>query len=143
MLTLMKHIRLICSRIDDKEYAKVLATFLGFVLCKQVNYNSLGVVWHPGREALAHSLSFRTPTLAYNYAECNPFQKVSGSLDSIIESIVVAIDFASLPQLTAKSRLASVLHLSENKDKFDLIITDPPYMDDVPYGELAISSTYG
>ena len=53
--------------------------------------------------------------------------------------MINAIEFASLDRNLAKVSLGSVLDLAdkEREDLFDLVITDPPYMDDVQYGELS------
>ena len=52
--------------------------------------------------------------------------------------IVEAIRFASTDSNKCNVSLRSVLQLpKENENSFDLVITDPPYADDVQYGELS------
>jgi|SRR5215211_503462 len=68
----------------------------------------------------------------------NPFEKTSGGLEGMLNDFVNAIKFASSNRNPCNVALCSVLHLPSGlKDKFDLIITDPPYANDVQYGELS------
>jgi putative DNA methylase len=76
--------------------------------------------------------------MVYNHAEVNPFEKTSGSFEGLLNSIVTAIRFASLANNPCDVALNSVLHLKEEfRSYFDIIVTDPPYLNDVQYGELS------
>ena len=138
MLTILKNIKDISNNIDDKEYAGTISVLLSFLLCKHVNCNSIGVVWNKGAEKVEHALLTRRPSLVYNFTEINPFEKGRGVLKGVLENIVGAITFASLNKNYVKVSFGSVLNLAtKNEKKFDLVITDPPYMDDVQYAELS------
>ncbi|MEM4275685.1 MAG: DUF1156 domain-containing protein [Candidatus Nitrosocaldus sp.] len=146
MITLLKHIKGIAKEIEDKygrEYAKVIATYLSLLIAKHVDRNCICIGWNVAGEEISHVLAMRSPRIIYNFAEVNPFEKTSGSLYNMLENIVDAIKFASsrLSNNTATIdiRNASALHLSEYypNNYFDLIITDPPYLDDVQYGEIS------
>jgi len=138
MSTLLRTIKEVCSEISDREYAKVVATYLGFMLGKHIDYNCIGTVWHTSNETISHALSFRRPSIIYNFAETNPFEDTSGSLLSMLNDVVDAIKFAAENRASARVLLGSSLHLHETlHDNFDLIITDPPYLDDVAYAELS------
>ena len=80
MSTVLKNIREISKEITDKEYAKVIVTFLSFLLCKHVNSNSLGVIWNKGAEKGEHALLARRPHIVYNFVEINPFETGRGVL---------------------------------------------------------------
>ncbi len=136
MCTLLKTIKEVCAEISDKEYAKAVATYLGFVLCKHVDYNCIGTRWHSTKENVAGTLSLRRPSLRFNFAETNPFEKTSGSLTSVLEDVVDAVKFAARNSNPVQVVLGSSLHLTSLlKDRFDIILTDPPYLDNIPYGE--------
>jgi putative DNA methylase len=138
MLTLLKNIKQLCNEIIDKEYAKVIATYLSLLLCKQANYNSIGIYWHVSKQVIGSSLSFRRPTLIYNHAEVNPFERTSGAFEGMLNDFAKAIRFASSNNNQCNISIRSVLNPSPlDKHRFDLIITDPPYADDVQYGELS------
>jgi adenine-specific DNA methylase len=55
-----------------------------------------------------------------------------------LEDIVDAIQFASTSKTPVSVVLGSALHLAKLfTDRFDIVLTDPPYLNDVPYGELS------
>jgi adenine-specific DNA methylase len=138
MCTLLKTIKEVCSEIPDREYAKTITTYLGFMLCKHISFNSIGVYWQSTKQICSNVLAMRRPSIVYNFAETNPFEKTSGSLTSMLKDIVKAIHFATKNRRPAEIKLGSALHIQELlSEKYDIIITDPPYMDDVPYGELS------
>jgi len=134
--TLLRIIRETCSKITDKAYRKVIATYLGFLLCKHLNHSCIGSGWNPKRGVNFHALTFRCPRIVYNFAETNPFEGKSG-LHGALKDILNAIKFATINIREAmKILLGSVLSI-DNQTKFDLILTDPPYLDDVQYAELS------
>ena len=136
MCLFAKNIKKVCSTIPDKSHQQIIATYLTFVLAKRVDNAVLGVIWGSSREIPIHALTMRRPSLSYNFAESNPFGKISGSIVNIIQSIYKSIKFAQRLQTTAFCERKSVTSTSDQQ-QYDLIITDPPYGDDVQYGELS------
>lgn len=137
LTTLLKNIKSITKTIPDQEYAKVMALYLGMWLCKHVNSNSMGLAWNVGGEKYAHTLTFRQPRVVYNHVEINPFVIVAGSLINIIHNITDAILHASTNVYGTHIILESILKLPKSETRYDLIITDPPYLDDVIYSEFS------
>jgi adenine-specific DNA methylase len=138
MCTLLKTIKEVCSKISNSGYAKAIATYLGFMLCKHINHNTIGTIWDTNYEKIAHTLTFRSPRFCNNFVETNPFEKTSGSLISSLRDIVEAVKFASNNNSHVDVIFGSALHLADLfTDKFDIVLTDPPYLDDVPYGEVS------
>ncbi|MEM2857044.1 MAG: DUF1156 domain-containing protein [Candidatus Nitrosocaldaceae archaeon] len=145
MVTLLKHVRNIAKEIECKhgrEYAKVITTYLALLIAKHVDYNCNCIGWNVVAEKIFDALAMRSPRFIYNFAEVNPFEETSGSLYSMLENIVSAIKFANKALNTSNTitiHNASALHLSKyfSENYFDLIITDPPYLDDVVYGEVS------
>ena len=76
----------------------------------------------------------RQPRIVFNLVEINPFEKVRGSLKNSVGNIVKAIEFCTRINNPVTCRRESVTETSDIK--YDLIITDPPYGDDVQYGEI-------
>ena len=135
LCTFLKNIRESISLIKDKEYQKAISTYLMFMLTQRVNMAGFGVAWYSGRETPVHILTFRQPVIAFNFAESNPFLKTRGSFHYILENILAAIHFSTRLKNKSECMLKSVTDKSNTK--YDLIITDPPYGDDVQYGELS------
>lgn len=137
MLTVLKNIKLVSKEIKDKEYAGIIATYLAFMLAKHVNSNCLGLSWNKKRESVDHALLPRRPSMVYNFAEVNPFKSSRGSLSNVLDNITNAIKFASLDKHEIRITLSSALHIPYPDNTFDLVITDPPYGEDVQYAELS------
>ena len=139
LTTVLKNIRKVAKEIEyekGKDYAKVITTYLAFMLCKHVDHNSTCTRWDVTTERIFHTLSLRSPTIIYNFIEINPFEQLSGSLYNMLNNIVEAIEFSSNVNNSNNIHinLGSALHLQYDNE-FDLILTDPPYMDIVIYGD--------
>lgn len=134
LTTVVKNIRVVCDDIKDRQYAGAMSVYLGFLLAKHVNFNSNGTLNAPTGEKIGQTLTMRMPMPLHNYIELNPFAKASGTIPNMIKNITDAIDFAVKNSAVCTVNMNSVTRLDQ---KFDLIITDPPYGDDVQYGELS------
>ena len=135
LCTFMNNIKKTCRSISNKSHRKAIATYLAFVLAKRVDNAGFGVLWDSSSVKPTHALSMRQPRISYNFAESNPFEKINGSLLNIVQSISRSIEFAARLDIHATCQNKSVTAASDRQ--YDLIITDPPYGDDVQYGELS------
>ncbi|MBT6647676.1 MAG: DUF1156 domain-containing protein [Thaumarchaeota archaeon] len=135
LCTFLKNTKLVCAQIKDPEYRGVIALYLAEILAKRVNVSGFGTLWDKTRETPQHALTLRQPRIVYNFAEVNPFVSVLGSFPNIVKNIFKGIVFAQSLKNFPKCRLKSVTNSHDSK--FDIIITDPPYGDDVQYGEMS------
>jgi len=135
MATFIKNSRSVCSSIHDPTYRQVISTYLGLLLCKHINSNTLGVVYNKSGEKPEIVTMLRFPAFVYNHVEINPFAKVRGSLHNSLSNILDAIKFSTRCNAIPQISMRSVLNLDNGT--YDLIITDPPYADDVEYGEVS------
>jgi putative DNA methylase len=142
-----------------REYAGAVATYLAFMAVELSRFNSLITHWHSIKVHIGHSLAFRRESMTWNFCEVNPFMEVSGSLINMFKKVIRALKFATnklsakVPlnvqdrdkklDLNKKAQALKVLLASAtdiplpSDEKYDLIVTDPPYYDDVPYAELS------
>ncbi|MEM4645826.1 MAG: hypothetical protein QW421_06745 [Archaeoglobaceae archaeon] len=126
------------------KYAEAVTTYLAIALMKFVDYNSLVNLWNPGSwswNKVAHSLSMRGLAMQWNFCEVastiNLPLSYLGSLNNTIESLQYLINATSSSISRVEVVLDDATVLSKVEDKFDLIVADPPYRDDVPYAELS------
>ena len=133
LVTLLKNIKEICNQIKDKEYRGVIGFYLTGILAKRIDMSGFGVLWHKRAEKPEHILTLRRPAFVFNFAESNPFEDIAGSFSNNLKSMMDGISFTTRLQKESKCNLESVTTLSDTK--YDLIITDPPYGDDIQYGE--------
>ncbi|MET1159502.1 MAG: DUF1156 domain-containing protein [Thermoprotei archaeon] len=132
------------SREEAFKYAEAVTTYLAIALVNFVRHNALvnhweGASWQPVR----HSLAMRGIAMQWNWCDANPYHEES----------LVSYQYFNSKNVDGLSYLVSAVSGSSSKvrvirddatrldklvgEKFDLIVTDPPYRDDVAYSELS------
>ena len=137
LLVLSTLIRKICSYCKLSKNPKIadLMIYLSFLVARLVDGYSYGVHWNSTGEKPEPALAFRRPGIIFNFPEINPFEKVRSSLKNNVKNIAKGIEFCSRLSNPARCKMKSVTTSPDTK--YDLIITDPPYGNDVQYGELS------
>ncbi len=138
--TLIKNIRFYIERISsdyDKEYLMAIAIYLAFILGKHIDYNCRSTSWHRRNEQISHVVGTRGISMSWDHSEVSPFVKGSGTLSANIQNILKGLGY-SIEKLPNYVSVDVVQNSVTNLDgKTQLIITDPPYYDDVQYAELS------
>ncbi|MEM4033656.1 MAG: DUF1156 domain-containing protein [Sulfolobales archaeon] len=137
------------SKEDAHKYAEAVTTYLAIALVKQADYNSIVVAWNPATgygSSLAllhagHTMSFRGIAMTWNFVEYNSIIQRVG-YDKFVSLVLDGLSYLITAVSGSSSRVRVLLDdatsLSKLGDeKFDLIVTDPPFRDDVPYAELS------
>ena len=124
------------------KYAEAITTYLAIALVNHIRHNCLTTSIEPTQKFVAHALAFRGIAMTWNWVEEKPTSDVIGSfsrsIDSVIESLSYLILAVSRNTSKVKILLDDAISLNKfNEDKFDLIVTDPPYRYDVAYAELS------
>jgi len=139
------------NREDAFEHAEAVTAWLAVALARYVSYNSILTVWNYGVAKLsahvAHTISMRGIAMMWNCGDVAPFADVTGTgswsknLDSTARQSLAyltdALQGSSKDFISIILDDATILSKFDPDEKFDLIITDPPYYDDVPYAELS------
>ena len=164
LLTLIKLVKLIREagkRVEEEKlkkgwssqeafrYAEAVTTYLAIAVANFALRNSVVSPYYAGtmmRGFVEKALTFRGISMVWNWGELNPWGKyVVGTFIRSVENqlnglshLVSAVSGSPsnvrvlLDDATMLTRLSN-----EKNEKFDTIITDPPYYDDVPYAELS------
>jgi len=129
------------SQEEAHKYAEAIMMLLAIALCKITNYNSVTNRWDSTWWKIGETLSTRGIAMNWNWCDVNFIGTFIGSwnksLNSSIEGlryIANTIQPATCSTLLDDATVLSKLHYDK---KFYLIVTDPPYYDDVPYAELS------
>ena len=134
--SMLRGIREICDGIRPVAYRLAVASYLTQILVKRATSSCYGVIWHAGaRNVNPSTTAFRRMGIAYNYVESNPFGPTRG-IPSCTGNVLDGLKFALRLHNRAVCQRRSVL--TRYAEKYDLIVTDPPYGDDVQYGELSM-----
>ena len=133
------------SKEEAFKYAEAVTTNLVLALCKFADYNTLVNLWNPGSwswNKVAHSLSMRGIAMQWNWCEISPGVNLplsyAGATDNVLKGLIY-LSTISNSRASANALLddAAVLGKLNSGNRFNLIVTDPPYYDDVPYSELS------
>jgi len=138
----------------DAERAAAVETYLGLVIDKASDYNSRLLVWHPSRTVVAHTFSRHDFSFAWSHGEFDAsanllpwainqvhdaYRDMTKLLAPPQAGLQTSEDAAGPAGLGSLAVLqGSAADLSSLADgSVQLIVTDPPYYDNVMYAELS------
>jgi len=117
------------------DYADAVMTYLAFPISKQADRNCSLVSWASAREHVRNVFARQALPITWDYSETNPFCDSSGNFMGGIESVYQALNqIVAKPQGHVQQQDAA--SHGENGRRF-LLVTDPPYYDNVPYADLS------
>jgi len=129
----------IIEEVNDKEYAKVVMTYLALVISRMSDFESDLAAWHPQWEFSKNTFARQTLQMTWDYSELNPLSPIlSGTWESMHRQILRVLEqlVSTYPgRVIVLQGSATSLHYPDNY--FDAVITDPPYYDNVPYSYLS------
>ncbi|MDR2140615.1 MAG: DUF1156 domain-containing protein, partial [Deltaproteobacteria bacterium] len=120
--------------LGAKAYSEALVVYLGVLIDKMADYHSTLCVWDISLEKIAHTFTRQALPMVWDYAEGNPFSGATGSLKNMTEWIVKAL--RTLPANNPAVVTLAAAQTRKPTNNF-LISTDPPYYDNIGYGDLS------
>ncbi|MEM0104845.1 MAG: DUF1156 domain-containing protein [Candidatus Methanomethylicia archaeon] len=121
----------------DDRYKEAIITYLIITLLNHIRHNCMLTSVHHSRTFIAHALSFRRFAFTWNWVEISPLANIIGSLTKSLDHVIEGLEY--LIQTNSNSQV-EILQSDVNElklDPVDVIVTDPPYADDVPYPEVS------
>ena len=111
---------------------------IGYLLCvvsKQLDYCNGLCSWYTQNEQITHLFNRFALPIKWDFAESSPIGGASGSWESMLRSVTKSIDTAiAIPNLETQPTVSCSSAISI-QGQFDVIITDPPYYDAIPYSD--------
>ena len=115
-------------------YADAVSVFLAFAVCKLANIGSSLTSWMNDRGALRETFSRQAVPMVWDFAEANPLATTGGSLGTVLDKIAMVIKLLpATPQGYAYQADAA----STGEAVGRVVSTDPPYYDNIGYGDLS------
>jgi putative DNA methylase len=130
------------SKEEAKSHAEAITTFLAIALIKYADYNSIVNYWNASL-IRAPTMAVRGIAMQWNFCDTSPFIHITGSFIQTIKNSIEGLSYLNSAASSSPTRIGILLDdatISSKLDpdqKFGLIVTDPPYYDDVPYAELS------
>jgi putative DNA methylase len=119
------------------EWAEAICAYLAVALDRTANYMSSLCIWeNVAGEVKQTFLRFALP-ITWDFGEANPLSEAdryyNGAVSNVVRvlrSLLPAVRSVPAPSILIESAIA------RKDDQFDLIVTDPPYYDAIPYSDL-------
>ena len=116
----------------------VQRSIVGYLLCvlsKQLDYCNGLCSWYTQNEQITHLFNRFALPIKWDFAESSPLGGASGSWKSMLNSVAKSIDTAMAMPSWLSNPTVSCNSASNIAGQFDVIITDPPYYDAIPYSD--------
>jgi adenine-specific DNA methylase len=123
---------------NNIELGKAVRTALSFSLAKVANFNSSLARWAAHVEKSAATYSSHSLRMIYDWIEIVPHGDSFGSFNTAMDYVIRVLKSNIIPN--ASDDVEIVLGSATSigiKEKGDLFIIDPPYYDDIGYGDLS------
>lgn len=120
------------------EWLQPLSAYCACIISRTADYLTSLCVWENGSEEVKHLFMRWALSITWDFAEANPLSPVSrffrGGINSSFRflSATHQMDWTgtSCPQIQNQSAIQG------NDGQYDLVFTDPPYYDAIPYSDL-------
>ena len=119
------------------EWCEAMAAYLACALSKLSDNSSGLCTWHNSGEKNSHTFARFALPMVWDHCEVNPLSRRTGGFHSSIEWLARVAEH--LDDATAGAPMPTVLRQSAMEPlpgPFDVICTDPPYYDAIPYSDL-------
>ena len=120
----------------DAEYANAVCTYLALVIGRESDMSSSFDRWHNSRDIVTGVFGRPAIPMIWDFAESNPFSNSTGNwmahvkwVAKVVERLPIAVNGGSARQADASTVI--------NAESGPVIVTDPPYYDNMGYGDLS------
>lgn len=125
--------------LDDgvsETQVNILCTYLALTIGKLANVSNRLAWWDNDKENVVGVFGGQSIGMVYDFAESNPFSKISKSYDRYIENIAKVLDRLPTDVNPGVAEQANALN-SSFVETGPVILTDPPYYDNVGFGDIS------
>ena len=138
--TLVQEIRRCSDEMADHyppEWREALTAFLGLTISRVADRGSSLATWTNDRDTIRSTFARFALPMVWDFAESSPLADTTGAflpsvewIARVAEHLDDAVEGAPMPQVLRQSAMEPL------PDSFDVICTDPPYYDAIPYSDL-------
>ncbi|HXR66759.1 MAG TPA: hypothetical protein VN729_12580, partial [Ktedonobacteraceae bacterium] len=139
--TFVKYTRAIREAMREQKYTEewieAVSSYLAIAHDRLADYSSSICSWHNSKEQMRNTFGRFALPIVWDFCEVNPCSEKSGGYLGAIEWVGLFISHmlnatvnASHPDVVQRSAIQN------HQNLFDVILTDPPYYDAIPYSDL-------
>jgi len=140
--TIVQEIRRCRSELAELDYPdewqEAMVAYLSLVLSKFTDYSSSICSWNNSGEKLRQTFARFALPMVWDFCEVNPLSQRTGGFTAMAEWVARYVERTAGAVADApppKIRCGSAIDLQASEE-FDVICTDPPYYDAIPYSDL-------
>ena len=137
--TFVREIRALVAELDryPEEWREALVAYISCAFSKLADYSSSSCSWHNSGEKLGHTFARFALPIVWDYCEVNPLSATTGGFKGMLDWVARYADHALPagshgPSVKVETRSAT----AAQPTGLDVICTDPPYYDAIPYSDL-------
>lgn len=125
-----------CDLGYPQDWSEALSVYLAAMFDRLANQSSTVAHWNNKGENIEGTFARFALPIIWDFAEVNPLSEATGGFPSASEWIGLAVShlLGATAGGTAKVRRGSAI--ASRGGDFDVILTDPPYYDAIPYSDL-------
>jgi putative DNA methylase len=120
------------------EWIQAITAYLAIGIDKLADYIAALCTWHVTGEKMSHVFVRFAIPVNWDFAELNPLSDSSGNYWACLDWVTRVVEHTT--QAARESVTTHILRQSaiieHGSDKFDAIVTDPPYYDAISYSDL-------
>ena len=137
LIRAIREIQTLKSRQDDTDTSIAIIVFLAVCLDRAIDYMSTLCVWETVASEVKHTFARFALPITWDFAEGNPLASVDRLFAGGIVSVGRVLDaLGSVFPLKCDSPNVLCQSAITPTEEHDLIVTDPPYYDAIPYSDL-------
>ena len=120
-----------------EDWSEALTAGLSLSFSKLADYSSAVCSWHNGGEKLRDTFARFALPMVWDYCEVAPLSETSGGFAAMLEWVARFFDHAiAAAEGSSAPAVARESAITLRHEEIDLICTDPPYYDAIPYSDL-------
>lgn len=121
----------------DTNWSNAIYGYLALCIDRVADRNCTLSVWQTNAEKVGHAFANWAIPMAWDHCEIKPWVDSSGGYLQAVDWVAEVAEHLSSPNfLNSKSLVLNESAISQTISKQDIIITDPPYYDAIPYSNL-------
>jgi putative DNA methylase len=140
LTTLVRLVQEIQSKLVDKyenDFVSAVQTCLAFALDKQADSNSSLCAWRSTSQDIGHTFGRQALPILWDFVEGNILSGATRDWLNAVEGCLKALESLDKKMHAGSAACSSALSLPFPSDMAQVLATDPPYYDAVPYADLS------
>ena len=131
-------LRGLMRELDDwpQSWREAVIANLALVNDRLADYSSAVCSWHNSGEKLGHTFARFALPIVWDYTEVNPLSDSSGNYLGALEWVSRFVAHALESTQAADAPNVQCVSATAASGEYDVIVTDPPYYDAIPYSDL-------